>query len=401
MSEPLSSRELELMASFRTLKQEAGSHSPSLYTLQDRLPGVEIKVDACFLSNPYATDLFISRLKSDLVDTGDLRKVLEFYPSQNHDIASLLEQPLGIDRRSIFICNGAVEAIQAGLHRFGGSRVGIVIPTFSPYYEYLRSDQQAFYFKLERANDFALDVDAFIEFAEMNRIDTVCLINPNNPNGGYVPSADMRKLLEAFSDLKLVILDESFVDFAYEDEQRSRQSLAAEAAEMPQVMLVKSMSKDFGIAGLRAGYALMSPERVEALLSNGFLWNISGLCEFFFRLFAEREFQQEYALARLRYLDEASDFFMSLGEIESLRAYPTKANFCLVELDPSLAIEMLAPLLLIRYGVYIRDCSDKIGLEDGQYIRVAGRKKHENELMLTALKDAIGACARAKNASSG
>lgn len=380
------------MAIFRTLKEEAGTHSPSLYTLQDRLPEVEIKVDACFLSNPYATDLFISRLKSDLVDTGDLRKVLEFYPSQNHHVASLLEQPLGIDRRNIFICNGAVEAIQAGIHRFGGLRVGVVIPTFSPYYEYLRPDQQAFYFKLAREDDFALNVDEFIEFTQANRLDTVCLINPNNPNGGYVPSADMHKLLEAFKELELVILDESFVDFAYEDEQRSRRSLAVEAANMPHVMLVKSMSKDFGIAGLRAGYAVMSPQRVEALLSNGFLWNISGLCEFFFRLFAEQQFQLEYGLARLRYLDEASDFFLSLGEIESLRAYPTKANFCLVELDPALAIETLAPLLLIRYGVYIRDCSDKIGLEDGQYIRVAGRKQHENQLMLAALEDAIGAC---------
>jgi histidinol-phosphate/aromatic aminotransferase/cobyric acid decarboxylase-like protein len=388
----LSSREGELMAIFRTLKEEAGTHSPSLYTLQDRLPEVEIKVDACFLSNPYATDLFISRLKSDLVDTGDLRKVLEFYPSQNHHVASLLEQPLGIDRRNIFICNGAVEAIQAGIHRFGGLRVGVVIPTFSPYYEYLRPDQQAFYFKLAREDDFALNVDEFIEFTQANRLDTVCLINPNNPNGGYVPSADMHKLLEAFKELELVILDESFVDFAYEDEQRSRRSLAVEAANMPHVMLVKSMSKDFGIAGLRAGYAVMSPQRVEALLSNGFLWNISGLCEFFFRLFAEQQFQLEYGLARLRYLDEASDFFLSLGEIESLRAYPTKANFCLVELDPALAIETLAPLLLIRYGVYIRDCSDKIGLEDGQYIRVAGRKQHENQLMLAALEDAIGAC---------
>ena len=170
---------------------------------------------------------------------------------------------------------------------------------------------------------------------------------------------------------------------------------------MPQVMLVKSMSKDFGIAGLRAGYALMSPERVEALLSNGFLWNISGLCEFFFVSSPSRSFNKSTHWRDCATSTRRATSSWSLGEIESLRAYPTKANFCLVELDPSLAIEMLAPLLLIRYGVYIRDCSDKIGLEDGQYIRVAGRKKHENELMLTALKDAIGACALARNAPSG
>ena len=213
-----------------------------------------------------------------------------------------------------------------------------------------------------------------------NQIDTVCLINPNNPNGGYVPTQDMRRLLHAFEHLKLVILDESFVDFAYEDEQRNRLSLAAETAAMPNVILVKSMSKDFGIAGVRAGYAIMSPDRVRALVANGYLWNIGGLAEFFFRLFAESEFQEQYAAARLRYLDEAIMFFEALREVERLHAYSTKANFCLVQLDKSVPIEIFAPLLLIRHGVYIRDCRDKIGLEDGQYVRIASRKGSENDI---------------------
>jgi histidinol-phosphate/aromatic aminotransferase/cobyric acid decarboxylase-like protein len=389
----ISAMEQRFIDELNALKAESGSHSPSLYTLRDRLPGLEIRVDACFLSNPYATDLFISRLKSDLIDTGDLRKVLEFYPSQNHHVAGLLARALGIEQQNIFICNGAIEAIQASIHRFAGSRVGVIIPTFSPYYEYLRRDQEAFFYKLERENDFALDVDDFIEFVSSNRIDTVCLINPNNPNGGYVPIDGMRKLLAAFADLDLIVLDESFIDFAYEDEQRNRQSLVVDAAQMPNVVLVKSMSKDFGIAGLRAGYAVMSPERVTELLQNGYLWNINGLCEFFFRLFAEPEFQGQYAAARLRYLDEASRFFESLSEIEHLRTYSTKANFCLVELDAVVPLPMFVPLLLVRYGVYIRDCRDKIGLEDGQYVRIAGRKESENEVMLEALRDVIATCA--------
>jgi histidinol-phosphate/aromatic aminotransferase/cobyric acid decarboxylase-like protein len=202
----------------------------------------------------------------------------------------------------------------------------------------------------------------------------------------------MQKLLDAFAHLDLVVLDESFIDFAYEDEQRGRLSLAAQAAEMPNVVLVKSMSKDFGIAGIRAGYAIMSSERVRSLVSNGYLWNISGLTEFFFRLLAEHEFQDDYAKARLRYLDEALVFFDALSKIDRLRTYSTKANFCLVELDKSLPIEILAPLLLIRHGVYIRDCRDKIGLEDGQYVRIASRKASENNVMLAALQDVIAEC---------
>lgn len=380
--------ERELMETLAALKRESGSHSPSLFTLRDALPELEIKVDACFLSNPYATDLFISRLQTDLAETGALRRVLEFYPSQNHQIAAMLEPVLGIDSSHIFLCNGAIEAIQAALHRFAGRRVAVVIPTFSPYYEYLRPDQEVFYYRLRREDEFALDVDDFIRFVRENAVDTVCLINPNNPNGGYVPTEDMRRLLQAFADLDLVILDESFVDFAYEDEQRSRRSFASEAAEMSNVVVVKSMSKDFGIAGLRAGYAVMHPDRVRSLLANGYLWNISGLGEFFFRLFAEDRFQADYAQARLRYLNEAGAFFEALGGIDSLRAYPTKANFCLIELEPPLSAEVVVPLLLVRHGVYVRDCEDKIGL-DGDYIRIAGRKEPENELMLGALRDVI------------
>ena len=143
------------------------------------------------------------------------------------------------------------------------------------------------------------------------------------------------------------------------------------------------------MAGLRAGYAIMNPDRVRELLANGYLWNISGLTEFFFRLFAEKQFQEEYARVRLRYLGEAIAFFEALKSIDGLRAYSTKANFCLVELDESLPTDVVAPLLLVRYGVYVRDCRDKIGLEDGQYVRIAGRKSFENDLILTALKDVI------------
>lgn len=394
MTSTITDRETAILATLREIKAESGSHAPSLYTLHDRLPDLEVKVDACFLSNPYATDLFIERLTSDLLETGELRKVLESYPSPNNHVASMLERTIDVGREHIFVCNGAVEAIQAALHRFAGTRVGVILPTFSPYYEYLRPDQRAYFYTLSRDDDFAIDIDDFVRFVRSNRIDTVCLINPNNPNGGYVPTARMRELLDELSDLELVILDESFVEFAYEDDQLNRRSLTVDAARMPNVMLVKSMSKDFGVAGLRAGYAIMSPERVKTLLSNGYLWNVSGLAEFFFRLFGEAEFQARYLATRLRYLDEAIAFFDALKGVEGLRTYSTKANFCLLELDQSTSIELLWALLLVRRGIYVRDCRDKRGLENGQYIRLASRKAPENELIIEALAELIPECRR-------
>lgn len=388
----LTDHEREVLAILAEVKVESGSHSPSLFTLADRVPGLRVSVDACFLSNPHATDLFIDRLTTDLVETGAMRKVLESYPSPNRHIAGLLEATLAVDRSQIFVCSGAIEAIQAAMHRFAGQRVGVILPTFSPYYEYLRPDQEVEFFHLSKDDDFALDVDAFLAFVRRRKIDTVCVINPNNPNGAYVPNAEMRRLLAELADLPLVILDESFVDFAWEDEERNRTSLASEAAAMPNVVLVKSMSKDFGIAGLRAGYAIMSPDRVRELLRNGYLWNISGLSEFFFRLFTEPRFQEEYAKVRLRYIDDALEFFSALADVDGVRRFPTMANFALVELDSEIPIELAAPLMLVRHGVYVRDCRDKIGLEDGQYLRIASRKRFENEAILDALRSVIASC---------
>lgn len=389
----LSDHERDVLRILAEAKAESGSHSPSLFTLGDRIPGLTVNVDACFLSNPYATDLFIDRLTTDLIETGAMRKVLESYPSPNRHIAELLEPTLAVDRSQIFVCSGAIEAIQAAMHRFAGSRVGVILPTFSPYYEYLRPDQEVDFFRLSKEREFALDVDELLEFVHERNLDTLCLINPNNPNGAYTPNAEMRRLLDGLSHLRLVILDESFVDFAWEDEERNRTSLGNEAARMENVVLVKSMSKDFGIAGLRAGYAIMAPDRVRELLDNGYLWNVSGLTEFFFRLFTEERFQDEYAAVRLRYIEEAVEFFDALGRIELVRRYPTMANFALVELDSSAPIELVAPLMLIRYGVYVRDCRDKIGLEDGQYLRVASRKSFENEEILAALRAVVTECA--------
>jgi histidinol-phosphate/aromatic aminotransferase/cobyric acid decarboxylase-like protein len=385
-------REQEILATLSKIRASSGSHSPSLFTLRDHIPDLEIKVDACFLSNPYATDLFIERLTTDLIATGAMRKVLESYPSPNDQIARVLGPTLGVPHEQVFVCNGAIEAIQAAIHRFAGRRIGVILPTFSPYYEYVRGDQEVFYYKLSRDDDFVLDVDDFGDWVIRNDLDTVCLINPNNPNGGYVPTTRMRELLERLRHLDLIVLDESFVDFAWENEERHRTSLTLYAAGVENVILVKSMSKDFGIAGLRAGYAIMSPQRVQALLSNGYLWNISGLAEYFFRLFTETQFQAAYEEVRLGYLAEATAFFEALARVDGVRTYPSRANFVLVELDRAAPVELVAPLLLIRHGVYVRDCRDKIGLEDGQYLRVSSRKGFENAMIVAAIAGVVADC---------
>ena len=127
------------------------------------IPELRLRVDACFLSNPYATDLFLDYLHREVIRTGKLRKLLEFYPSQNRVIAGKLSGSLGVPPEYLFVGNGAVEIIQAILHRFTGDKILVNLPTFSPYHEFARPDTQVVFNVLSRDDDFRFDPEAYLE----------------------------------------------------------------------------------------------------------------------------------------------------------------------------------------------------------------------------------------------
>lgn len=381
----LTSEEKLLAQKFNKLKQEAGSHSPSIFTFKQKLPELDIKVDACFLSNPYATDLFLSYFKREVMDTGKIRELLEFYPSQNNVIAELLGEFLKVKPERIFVGNGAIEVIQAVLHNFTRSKILINIPTFSSYYEFVKDGVEIIYNNLKKENDYRLDVTDLIEKVKTEKPDTVVIINPNNPDGGYIPIGNLRTLLAKLASVETVILDESFIHFAYEDSSFDPINTQALTDTYPNLVIIKSMSKDFGIAGVRAGYGVMSEARVAALVKNGYLWNSNGLSEFFFRLYVREDFAKDYELVRKRYITDTIEFIDALSKIEGIKVLPSKANFVLVEILGGKTSMEFVIALLVKYGIYVRTANDKIGLV-GEYIRVASRTKEENELMVNAFK---------------
>ena len=385
----LSPRESALAERIKLLKREAGSHSPSAPTLAQRIPELRLRVDACFLSNPYATDLFLEYLNREVIRTGRLRKLLEFYPSQNRVIANKLSGAVGVPPEYLFVGNGAVEIIQAILQRFTGSKILVNLPTFSPYHEFARPDTQVVFNVLSKENDFRFDPEAYLERVRRDRPDTVVLINPNNPDGGYIPYGTLIQLLEELREVPNVIVDESFIHFACEGDDYAYRSLSGEVDRFPNLMVIKSMSKDFGVAGIRAGYAVMAPDRVSTLLDNGFLWNSSGLAEYFFDLYSRPDFLLEYERKRVHYIRHSRRFFSALSMMPGLYTYPTSANFILIELRNGMTAEDMVCRLLVRRGIYTRTCDDKKGLDPGKFIRVASRCRSENRFVLRAFRDIL------------
>ena len=381
----LSNFEDAILNKINQLKSNAGSHSPSIFNLLENIPEITLKVDACFLSNPYATDLFENYLNQDIIEKNRLRELLEFYPSQNQVIANNLANALNVNKENLFVSNGAIEVIQAIMHKYS-KKVVLPIPTFSAYYEFLANDAKISLLKLDKENDYKISLTSLIDFVKKEVPDTVVIINPNNPTGGYLKLSDIKYFLDSVPFVENLILDESFIPFAYEEDAMYPVTMMNLLEDYPNVVIVKSMSKDFGIAGIRAGYGIMSKEKVNDLLSNGYLWNINGLAEYFFSLFGRDTFQAEYEIIRKKYLKETQDFFNELSAIESLKVIPSLANFALVELPNGFTAEEVTCILLIRYGIYVRNCDDKIGLT-GNYIRIASRSVEENNLVIKALKE--------------
>ena len=380
-------RQLDIKERLHALKKESGTHSPSIATILEEIPEIKITTDACFLSNPYATDLFMKYLQKDLITTNKLRDVLEYYPPQNYDVRRFIAKAIGADQKNIFVGNGAIEIIQAILHRFVKKKICVIVPTFSSYYEFVRPDTEVIYYSLNKEDNFTIHPDKFIAFIKANKPDSIVIINPNNPNGGYLNLDDLTTIIDNLKELENVIIDESFIHFAYENIELSQISLQELIQKYNNLIVIKSLSKDFGIAGIRAGYALMNEDKVSTLLSNGYLWNISGLADYFFKLYSQPDFIEEYDIVRKKYIMNTLMFLSEISTMKGIKVYPSKANFALIELINTTSFDFSIDLL-VNHGIYVRDCSDKIGLE-GQFIRIASRTFEENLKIIAAIKKSL------------
>ena len=382
----LNDEENAIVETIKNLKAQAGSHSPSIFTLLKEIPSLKVKVDACFLSNPYATDLFLKYFEDDIIKKSRLRDVLEYYPSQNKVIAQNLSKRLGVPADFIIMGNGAIELIQTVVHNFVQKKVLINLPTFSSYYEFAKDRVEVLYNNLNKYDNFELNIEQFINLAKVEKPDTIVLINPNNPTGGYTVSADICRLINELKEVENLIIDESFISFSYEDSSFSSTSAQGLIESCKNLIIIKSMSKDFGIAGIRCGYALMNPEKVQYLLKNGFLWNLSGLAEYFIELYSQDSFYGDYEDIRIKYVKETQEFSASLSSIKQIKVYPSRASFALVELvDGTTSMDFCSKLLL-KHGVYTRTCVDKIGL-DGEFVRIAAKNQIDNRIIMDSIKD--------------
>lgn len=331
--------------------------------------------DFCYLTNPYfPPEEFLESLRSRLVE------LVKSYPSTNWYISSLVAEPLGLTEKEVVIANGASELISAISNRFV-KHLAVPIPTFDEYINRARDQGKAVTpYPLE--GDFELDVEGFVQHVKKSGANAALVITPNNPTGALLSFESIRYLLQSLRQLDMVLIDESFLEFA---DYNLNPSAMGMIHEFPNLVIVKSLSKIYGIPGLRLGYAVTGdPDRAAQLRRDVPIWSINSLAQYF--LAEMPKYQQEFADSCDAVKRATRVLAAELGNIPYLHSYPTQANFVLCRLLNGLTSTELTRRLFDEHRIMINDCSSKAGL-DNRYVRIASCSAEQNARLIKALHE--------------
>ena len=329
-------------------------------------------LDFCYLVNPYFPN---QRLRDEL--TASFQRLLTEYPSGQRVNNLLAAKNFGVKEDYIIVGNGAAELIKVLFEQVLG-KVGVVRPTFEEYPNRMMPEQIVAYETI--APNFSYTADDLMAYFEDKKIWSLVLINPDNPTGNYIPYADCLRLAEWCQQRNIIfILDESFIDFSTEHPTFITNEILEQYSNL---VVIKSISKSYGVPGLRLGILVTSNAMLMANLRRSVsIWNINSFAEFFLQILGKYERPYQQAMDDFR--TERTRFVEQLQAIDYLRVLPTEANYLLCEVLPPHTPRELAIQLLKKHNILIKDCTSKC---HAPYIRLAVRDTKDNNQLIAALR---------------
>ncbi|MFC1513258.1 pyridoxal phosphate-dependent aminotransferase [Thermodesulfobacteriota bacterium] len=320
--------------------------------------------------------------------TKHIHQLVLSYPVGQQDLAGLVGELIDQPPERIVVGNGAAELIKiiAGL----GRKLIVPVPSFNEYANVM-ADGQVVEFALE-APTFQLDVDAFAAEAIRCKAGLAVVVSPNNPTSLLVPKAELIRLAQKLAAHDcILIVDESFIDFA---EHRDQETLAEEIAQYPNLAIFKSMSKAYGICGIRIGYMLTANPEFAAQLRQGLhIWNLNGFAEEFLRL--APQYKQAFTASCNKVKDDRDKFYAELQTIPGMIVYKPDANYIFCRLpDYAPSGPVVTEKLFVDHNIYVKHCQGKTMAESDRYLRIASRTPVENTSLVSALRDLVGQEAR-------
>lgn len=333
-------------------------------------------LDFCYLVNPYfPPQRMIDEIKASF------ESLMRDYPSGMSVNSLLASKNFGVKPEYIIVGNGASELIKTYMENWTGC-LGIILPTFEEYPN--RLDNEHIVEFIPKSNDFKYSADDIKSFFINKRIDTLLIINPDNPSGNYIPFKELLGLVEWTKQNRIkIIVDESFVDFA--DVGGPRSLFDNELLKNnPNLVVVKSISKSFGVPGLRLGVLASGNKGLIAKMKKEVaIWNINSFGEFYMQIY--EKYTKDYFKACAAFRENRNIFFRQLQAIPFLEVYPSQANYFLCKVIDRYTAHELA-LKLLRQGFLIKDCSNKKPFDGANYIRLAVRDRKDNDSLIEVLK---------------
>ena len=333
-------------------------------------------IDFCYLVNPYfPPQKMIDEIKASF------EKLLTQYPSGMRVNSLLAAKNFGVHQENIVVGNGAAELIKSLMTSFIG-KCGFIRPTFEEYPNRYKKEEIISFVPCN--NDFSYTAADLIGYFDDKCINELIVVNPDNPSGNYIPKSDLLQLIAwtKAKNIKLVI-DESFADFS--DEENNTLINQELLDENPNLYVVKSISKSYGVPGLRLGVlASGNIDDIANMKKDVAIWNINSFGEFYMQI--EEKYKKHYAIALEKFRVERARFQTELSRIKGIRVIPSQANYIMFELEDLGATE-LTKRLFEKHNLLIKDLSSKI--HDGQYVRVAIRNSVDNNILLDALKQEL------------
>ena len=335
-------------------------------------------LDFCYLVNPYFPP---KRLKDELRFSFDT--LLTEYPSGMYVNSLLAAKYFNISQEYTVVGNGAAELIKSLMEK-NDDIIGVVYPTFEEYPNRLPKERVVSF--LPNTDNLTYTADDLMGFFGDKEIKKLLIINPDNPSGNFIPKRDILRLATWAEEkgVKLIV-DESFVDFS--DDFLTNSLLNDQLLESHRnLVVVKSISKSYGVPGLRLGIVASADKQLISGIKNDVaIWNINSFAEFYMQIYGK--YQADYEEACRRFIAERQRFEKLLQTIPYLEVVPTQANYFFCRVKEKFTSHELTSILLDKYQILIKDCDGKAMLKGRNFIRISVRDEHDNNAIIEALRN--------------
>jgi len=362
-----------------SLFRSTAAHSPSMAALTREGGEGAGPVDFCIPCNPY----FPTPAMFDTM-SARLRDIITYYPSSADTITAELCNLLQLPPQAVAMGNGSTELITWIDHLLVRESLAIPVPTFGRWTDQpMETGKRVDMFPLQESSGFALDLGQYAEFirARGTRVAVIC--NPNNPDGGYLHKQSLVQFMDAMADLDLIVIDESFLEFA---DAEAEPSVVQEAMLRPNVVVLRSLGKNFGLHGIRFGYMVANPSlagRVRSMLPK---WNLNAFAEYV--VFMLKEHGAEYAQSLHQVYRDRLDMSSQLATLPGLTVYPSQGNFLFVRLPVGAEGTVVRDRMLTEHRILVRECGNKIG-SSSRFLRLVVRPQVDVRRLVSGLEQVL------------